>query len=339
MSDKLKKIAPQILKEIQKAERILLHLHRAPDGDSIGSALGMYHVLKKMDKDVTIIEGDTPKPHSFSVLKGFEIIEKKSFFDIDTLLFDLFIVLDSASLEMISSKGDVIFPKNMRVVVIDHHGTNQGFGDINWIDEKYAATAQMLVGLFIAWGITISKDAADALFLGLYTDTGGFKYPKTSFDTLQAAAECAKQSDNFSDVVRKVENTKTPGEVAFMGLAYQNVEVYYEGRVALVSITRAMIQEKNITQDDVAKAQIVDFLKQVPQWRIVALLVEKEDALTQISIRTESEDVLNVSKIALKLGGGGHPGAAGAMVKKSLLEAKKDLLDAIEQVVPNTSSL
>jgi bifunctional oligoribonuclease and PAP phosphatase NrnA len=113
MKGEYKQIVDQILEEIKKSDNILLHLHPRPDGDSIGSALAMHHVLKSLGKKTTVIKGDSPLQKNLSFLSGYDEILEKNYFEIDINDFDLFIILDAASPEMISKIKPVIFPPNL----------------------------------------------------------------------------------------------------------------------------------------------------------------------------------------------------------------------------------
>jgi len=129
---------------ITNSQRVLLHLHPKPDPDSIGSALATYHALRSIGKEVTVIKGDSELSLLFSFLPGYDVIVKKNFFEISLNDFDLFIIQDSGSLEMVSREGEIKFPSHLRTLVIDHHVTNTKFAEINLVDASYAATSEYL---------------------------------------------------------------------------------------------------------------------------------------------------------------------------------------------------
>src|SRR3989344_6757104 len=192
MTDKMKEIAPAILGAIKKSKNILLHCHPYPDPDSIGSVLAMSCVLKKMGKKVTAIIGDSNYPDNLACLPNRGWIVPRQYSQIDLGKFDLFIILDSSSPSQVSQLVDVIFPKNMKTIVIDHHRTNEGFGDINLVKADSSSTCQILYDLFNFWGINIDSDVAICLLLGIYADTGGFKYQNANYETLKVVSELAK---------------------------------------------------------------------------------------------------------------------------------------------------
>ena len=115
--------------------------------------------------------------------------------------YDLFIILDSSSPDMISKKGEVVFPESMQTIVIDHHKSNQHFGQINLVDDSYIATCQMLYDLFKEWQILITPDMAVCLMVGIYVDSGGFRYARTTEETFRAGADLARLNPEFTQVL------------------------------------------------------------------------------------------------------------------------------------------
>ena len=189
ISPLIREKAPLILVEIKKAKSILLHCHPSPDPDSVGSALAMKFALESLGKKATVIRGDSEIPQAFMHFPGADQIVPKNFGEVDLKEFDLFISLDTAAIDRISTLGKLEFPASLFVIDIDHHRTNPGFGAINLIESSYPATAQILFDLFKEWGVPITADMAYNLFIGIYTDTGAFKYRETTVKTFAIAAE------------------------------------------------------------------------------------------------------------------------------------------------------
>ncbi len=328
----IKEKAPQILAEIKKAKNILLHCHPSPDPDSVGSALAMKFAIEQLGKKVTVIKGDSEIPQAFHHFPGAKSIESKNFFEADLTKFDLFIVQDSASLEMISRRGEVKFPASLKVIVIDHHKTNLGFGSINLIDASYPATAQILFDLFQEWDIKITPEIAPNIFMGMYTDTGGFKYSGTSERTFLIAAELIKIIPNFSKLISDMENTNTPEYMAFHGKALSSIETFLNNKVAIATVPNAFLKEKNISSADSSAGSISSILRTVASWDIVVGLVEVEPNKCKTSFRSHDPDIIDVSKIAAALGGGGHKVAAGASIDMPPSDAKKAIVTKIKEL-------
>lgn len=315
---------------IQASGRILIHLHPKPDPDSIGSALATYHALKGLGKEVTVIQGDTALPSVFSFLPGFDAIVRKSYFDIDLSQFDLFIIQDSGSKEMISRKGEVEFPSNLKTIVIDHHKTNTKYADINLVDATYAATAEFLYDLFVGWGIQITKDIAACLYVGIYGDTGGFKYSYTTPRTMEIVATLCKIYPDFSKLIDMLDNSHPKEKIFFDRMALNAVEVHCDGVLALSAISYDQLQKEHISREDTDNNVVASTLLTVKDWKVGAVLIEKEPDEIGISLRSKGD--IDVSKVAVILGGGGHKNAAGARLVMPLEEAKAKVIAALGEV-------
>lgn len=332
MTHKIQDVAQDILKEVQSAKRILLHCHPRPDGDSIGSALGLWHALKNMGKDVVIIQGDSNLPKSFSSLPGASKIIPKNITEVDLGKFDLFLILDSAQMGMVSGIAEIKFPSLLKTVVIDHHPSNKGFGDINLVNSTYAATAQMVYDLLIAWGDPITEEIAQCLYIGMWTDTGGFRYPSTTSETLNVAARLVAKTSKVFDRLFEVLNSNDPEHIAFQGLALSRVETFFDDRVAISFVPFKELQVRNILSHHTENQNIANILQTVKGWRIAISCVESQPSHVAISVRTRGE-LIDASQITVPLGGGGHRAAAGATLHMSFQEAQEKLLGVLGQVL------
>ncbi len=323
MTNQVKELAPAILREIKAARRILLHLHPNPDPDSVGSALAMYHTLRDLGKEPMLIKGDSPLPEYLSFLPGFEAITPKNYLEINPTDFDLFLILDISQLNRITDLGEVKFPPALKTVLIDHHITTEPFAEINLIVPEYPATTQILYDLFREWGIELTSAIAACLFIGLYGDTGGFKYQGTTEETFLAAAALVKLAPNFPDLIFQLENNNSPRQLIYEGLALSSIELVGNGRVALVVISQAQLAARGLCYEDTQGISIASRLKSVKGWEISATLIESMPGVVRASFRTRDPIRFDVSKLAVALGGGGHAAAAGAVLKMPLAAAKE----------------
>lgn len=333
MTEKVKQMAPLIWEEIEKAQNILLHCHPSPDSDSIGGALALYHILKKINKNPTIISGDNPTPLFLQHLPGANQIIQKSFFEIDVSEFDLFLILDSSSKNQVSKKGEVVFPESLKTVVIDHH-TNFGYANINLIDTSYPATCQIIYELVKEWNLEIPAQVAACLYVGLYGDSGGFKYPPTNWSTLLAASETAKIFPDFSSLIFKIENSVDPDQIKFMGITLNHIEHYFGSKVAIAVASFEELQQHNINSQNIIKGDIANTLKSVIGWDIGVCCTQVSPEQVEYNFRTRDSEKFDVGEIARRMGGGGHRAAAGAPVKKPLKEAQQVLLNVIKELYP-----
>lgn len=325
--------APLILAEIKKAQSILLHCHPSPDPDSVGSTLATKFALEAMGKKVTLIKGDSDIPEAFLHFPGAANITQKNFFEIDHKQFDLFIVLDSGSIEQISRRDVFPNPFPISTIVIDHHASNPGYGSlINLVDPTYPATAQILYDLFTIWQVNMTHDIAANLFMGIYTDTGGFKYPGTTAKTFTIVSALIEFIPDFTSLISTMENSHTRADLEFRGLVLNSIKTFFADTVALSVVTYEMLQEKNIPITSAKAGSVSSSLRTVQQWNVVGVLVEVETGVVNVSFRSKDAALFDVSKLAVALGGGGHKAAAGVVLKMKPQEAVDLVVSKIKEL-------
>lgn len=322
----------KIWSEIKKAKSILLCLHPSPDGDSIGSNLALYNLLTKMGKKVTLIGGDSEFPKNFSTLPGVNKIIPKNFFQINQDDFDLFVILDIAGPKQISRQGEVVISEKLKTIIIDHHVSNPKFADINLVDGDSPATCQIIYNFFQENKLKITKNIAACLFVGIYTDTGGFKYINTTYKTFLAAANLSKINPKFTNFVFEIENNEHPDRLKFLSIMLGSVKTYLSGKVAIASIDFETLKENNLNNSVINGSEIANLVKAVTGWEIGMCMIEHQPNLVRINFRTRDADKFDVSKISTALGGGGHKSAAGTTVTGSLTEVTDLLIEKISQI-------
>lgn len=335
MTDKVKQLAPEIWAEIQKANKILLHLHAGPDPDSAGSALAMMHMLKSLGKNVTVIAGDSKLSPSMAAIPGYDQIIPKNYFEINPADYELFIILDSSNLDQISKKGEIKFPQELKTIKIDHHQGDANFANIDLVDTSYCATAHIIYDLMTQWKTKITPEMAACLFSGIYSDTGGFKYPPTNWQTLLAGSELAKIYPDYFRIIFELENSRTPKQLEFLGLALNSIENHFSNKVAISFISYEDLQKHGITKDDTKNVELPNILKSVTGWIIGISAIETTPGKMEIGLRKREYEGPDLSVLARALDGGGHKAAAGGIIKMPFVEAKKYLLKKIQEVYPD----
>lgn len=337
-----KETAFKVFEVIKSSNSILLHCHPSPDPDSLGSALATKFALESIGKKVTVIAGDSSIPKGFLHFPGAESVLNQNYSQTDISQFDLFIIQDTGSLEMISRKSPVTFPDTLKTVVIDHHASNSGFAQVNIVATQYPSTTEILFDLFSLWGIAFSHDMAVNLYIGLFTDTGGFRYDRVTRHSFGMASKLIEIAPDMLDAVKIMENSSSEGRINFLGLALSQKKVFKFdtpvdgadlGSFVISYISYTDVARLGLTPDDWSGSEISYILRSVVGWNVSCLLIEATPGESKASFRTRDHVRFDVSKVALALGGGGHKAAAGATVVLPALEAVEKIAETIKQVL------
>lgn len=315
------KTADKILTEIKKSKNILLALHVSPDGDAFSSVLSLDLVLRGMKKKTKIISYSAWNK-KYNILPGVENIEIADFAKINLSEFDLFIALDTAQETMLTrSPFPQKFPRNFKIINIDHHITNTKYGKINLI-EPVSSVAEVLYELFNIWKVKIGKTLAHVLLMGIFTDTGCFQYPYTTSRTMTIAADLMGKGASLNEMVLLYFRSYPVNTLKYWGRVLDNMKLDESGLFAWSIIG---LEEKELL--GIANSEIegaASLFAPIINGTEFGIILDEEGALVRGSMRSRKD--FDVSKIAEELGGGGHRGAAGFSLKMSLPEAEKKVL-------------
>lgn len=302
-------------KALSGARKLVLTAHVNPDGDAIGSALGLGHVLRGMGKDVQVfIDDDIPA--IFSVLPGYEVIERpEKETREEKIKADLLVVLDT-SLDRIGDVGDIV---DAPVLNIDHHVTNKGEAERLYLDSNRAATAEIMYELIKEMGQDFTQDIAMCIYTGIATDTGFFRYSNTTPFTMRAAAELMEYGVK-PNIISEAMEQKSYDVVKGMAEAMQTIERFCDGKAAGLFLDQALTASIENTEG------FIDMVRVIEGVDVAVLLKCKEERLCRVSMRSKGVDV---AKIADSFGGGGHIRAAGCTLEMTFAEAKKTIMEAI----------
>ena len=306
--------------ELKAHERIVITAHVNPDGDSIGSSLGLMHALKALGKEVQVfIDDDIPA--AFSVLPGYELIGKPE--EGQNIPADLLVAVD-VSLDRIGRVNEAVKAPTLN---IDHHITNDGKADKLYLDGNAAATAEIIYQLIEELGAPCTQEMAMCLYTGLAMDTGWFRFSNTTPNTMRVAAAllaCGAQPHVISEALEQ----RPFAEVQSLAFALQKIELLAGGKVAGICLDHASLQEHEAPEGLIGMVRVIEGVD------IAFTLKEKEPGLCRVSLRSKGVDV---TKIALQFGGGGHVRAAGCTIEKPCAEARIELVKAIMQVLEETA--
>ncbi len=291
---------------LESARRILICGHVDPDGDSVGSTLGLFLALRGAGKQVTpVIAGDSTIPPAYEWLPGTASLMRTA--DVPALG-DLFVALDTPVLDRLGDAADLAKASD-RVLVIDHHPDPHDFGDTTLVDTSAAAVGSMAWRLLQLMGITPSSEVATCLYTALLTDTGRFQYDNTRSRTLRIAADMIDHGVDVTDTSRAVYESKSAPALAMIGRTLARITVANQGEVAYSWVTPEDYAETGA--DEAETEQLVDEIRALGGIS-AAFLIRVKDGECRVSLRAKED--ADVGAVARELGGGGHRAAAGATV-------------------------
>ncbi len=297
--------------KIQSAHRIVLFTHIRPDGDAIGSLLGLGLALIEQGKSVQMISSDGVPPAQRN-LDGSHLITQEP-----KGPSDLVIVLDCSDRERAGKVLDFVSSPDIN---IDHHITNDNFAKINIVNPQAVATAELVVDLLSSWDYKISKPVAEALLTGILTDTIGFRTSNTSAKALFMAAELMEAGADLARLYYQSLIQRTFPALRLWGTGLENLE--RDGRMVWTTLTQANRQAVGYPGKD--DADLIQVLSTIEDADISLVFVEQPNGRVKVSWRAQPG--FDISKIAVKFGGGGHPAAAGADLSGNLNEVRSVVL-------------
>lgn len=309
-----------LLKKIEESKNIIISSHINPDGDALGSGLGLYLTLTKNypDKNIRFILEDKV-PYNYAFLKGTDKIEK---FDElkDEPKADLFIVVDSATFKRIGKVAEL--KKDAFLVNIDHHISNENYGDIN-IVKNISSASEVVYGVIKELGLKIDILAGESLYTGIITDSGNFQYESTSGDTFKAAGELLDLGIDKDTIIDEVYRKRTLGFIKVLGLALSSMEIDEEKKMVSFLLKRDFMLKNNIQKDETEG--IVEKLLEYKNCEIAVFLKEEENGKIKGSLR--SKKIIDVNEVAKSFNGGGHKRAAGfttTLTKDEIIKTIKE---------------
>lgn len=309
MNEALLSLAGQL---IQRAQRCLVVCHVRPDGDAIGSLLGLGLALQAAGKQVQMISEDGIPP-TYRHLEGSQQVLHKPVGE-----FDLAIVVDCSDLER---AGAALGSARQPEINIDHHATNLNFARINLVDVSATATAEIIAEVLPVWGLPLTQPVAAALLTGLITDTIGFRTANMTPRTLRLAADLMEKGANLPELYRQALVNRTFEAVRFWGAGLSRLE-----RSDRLVWTKLTLDDRRAAQypgrDD---ADLINILSAVDGADIAMIFVEQPNGRVKVSWRAQPG--YDVSQIAVSLGGGGHPAASGAEIAGEIDEVQTKVVE------------
>ena len=320
----------QVVELIESKSRFAITSHIRPDGDSLGSSLGLCWLLRALDKEAEVIMRD-PVPHAYRKLPGTENVRVTPTVDRP---FDAVFVIECSDI----TRPGLIDLEKQFVVNIDHHSTTALFGTINWIDSTASAVGEMIYNLCKATGVRVTKEIAECVYTALITDTGSFHYSNTSERTFKVASELVRAGVKPAKISQAVFSSYPWSKIELLSEVLSTARRDESGRVAWMRQTLAMQERAGAADED--GDGFVNYPLTVGEVEAVALLKECAPGVYRTSLRSKGD--VNVARIAEKFGGGGHRNAAGCTLRGEWDEAEgiivRLLLDAVERRNGNGAS-
>ncbi len=310
---------------IKNSKNILLVSHINPDGDTLGSICGMYHLIKdnyKKKCDMVIV---SKLPSVYEFLP--EIGNAKFIEDMDlSREYDLVINLDVASIDRCSD-AKVLFEKAKKTFNIDHHETNNSYADENIIKPFASATGEVLYEIAKELSWIISKDCAICLYTAILTDTGGFRFTNTSEKTMVYAGELISAGVNPSDVFQKCYESQSKDMVLFQSYCVNKAKFENNDKIAYTEVYKKDLEKFNYNGDDFTDG-LTEKLRAIKTTEVAFVIKELNATTSKLSMRSRSKDI---AKICSAFGGGGHKLAAGAVIKADVKNAVKMVLEELRK--------
>ncbi len=325
----LSETLPQAAHAIHRAQSVVMACHVSPDGDALGSMLGLALALAPLGKDLTLLSQDGV-PAIYQFLPQLHLIQSST----ECARFDLALVLDSGDLARV---GDRIMPMIARadlVVDIDHHAVAGAFGDIRVLDTQSASTSEIVYALLQSMALPLTPQIATCLFTGVTTDTGSFRYQNVSPQTLRVAAHLVEAGARPADISEHVFENKTFAATRLLGHALSSLSAADDRRIVWAHITAQDFLAVQATDEDTEG--IVGPVRGVRGADVGILFREMptQNGPPSIRISLRSRPGIDVALVAQQFGGGGHALAAGCTLSLPLAEAERVVVDAVRLALP-----
>ena len=311
---------------IKKYKKFLITAHVNLEGDSLGSQLAMKELLTGLGKTAFIVDNDPAPEHYKFLPKANEIstdINKKRDFD-------AIVVLDCPTLKRIGKVADLI-AKNKFVINIDHHISNENFGQVNWVDSNASSAGEMIYRLFKKMGVAMTKETALSLYIAILTDTGSFNYDNTSSATHEIAGELLGYGLDPASVSESVYERRSIADIKLLGLVLASLKVNPLGDVAYLEVTKAMISQTGA--DSLKSEGFINYARSIDKVRIAILFKEDPNGAGNINISFRAKGDCDVNELAAHFGGGGHVKASGCIIEGSLVDVEKKVLAKAEELL------
>ncbi|HZF00622.1 MAG TPA: bifunctional oligoribonuclease/PAP phosphatase NrnA [Methylomirabilota bacterium] len=318
------KIIDRIVEIIRESKTICIVGHVRPDGDCVGSQLGLALALRNEGKKVTCWNEDSiPQKYKFLDPQGFFQKPKPG------KKFDCVIATDCASFARLGKAGKHTLNRKI-LINIDHHESNPRYGDVNWISMREPSCGELIFRLLKVARWPITKPIADLLFTAISTDTGSFQYPTTRPGTFHTGAELVTRGADLAKICDEVYQSYPLSRARLLKHVYSKFRLTANDRIAWFWLKKKDLARTGSESNDTEG--LIDHIRAIEPVVVACVFEEIEPELTRISLRSKNPNV-NVNEIAAQFGGGGHPAAAGARISGKPLSVQRKVIAAVKRAL------
>jgi phosphoesterase RecJ-like protein len=318
------KIIDRILEIIREHKTFCIVGHIRPDGDCVGSQLGLAIALRNEGKRVTCWNED-PIPQKYKFLDPDGLFQRPK----PGKKFDCVIATDCASFPRLGKAGKCTLRRKV-LINIDHHESNPRYGDVNWVSAREPSCGELIYRLLKVARWPITKPIADNLFAAVSTDTGSFQYSTTRPGTFHTGAELVTRGADLAKICDEVYQSYPLSRARLLRHLYNKFKLTEHDRIAYLWLKQKDFTRTGAESNDTEG--LIDHIRAIKPVIVACVFEELEPELTRISLRSKSPDV-NVNEIAAQFGGGGHPAAAGARIPGKPLSVQRQVIAAVKRAL------
>jgi phosphoesterase RecJ-like protein len=318
------KIIDRIIEALRQSQTVCVAGHVRPDGDCVGSQLGLTLALRNEGKKVVCWNEDRI-PQKYEFLDRDGIIQKPR----KGMKFDCVVATDAASFERLGKVGRCIANRKL-LINIDHHESNTRYADLNWVSARDPSAGELIFRLLKIAKWPMTKRIADCLFTAVSTDTGSFQYPSTRPGTYHVAGELVRRGADLAKICDEVYQSYPLSRARLLRHVYSHFHLTHQDQIAYFWLKKADFTRTGADSSD--SEGLIDHIRAIAPVVVACVFEELEPEMTRISLRSKSEKV-NVNTIAAQFGGGGHPAAAGARIPGKPLSVQRKVIAAVKKAL------
>jgi len=318
----------EVAEAIRKYDNYLITSHINVEGDAIGSEIALFYMAKQLGKNAMMVNSD-PVPDRYKFLPSWDKIIIGN--NIGIKKYSNVVITDCPTIERSGKIAPLLkVPKvKVNVINIDHHVSNENFGDFNWVDPDASSCGEMVYKLYKEMGLSITDDIATALYVAILTDTGSFRYDSTTSETHRICGDLIKLGIKPAKIAEKVYETKDIGDMELLSKALSTIKVTKNGKIAYMFVTKKMLDDTKMTPD--RTDGFINFARSIERTEISLFFREDLEDTEKIHVGFRSKGSANVNVLATKFGGGGHPKASGSVLTGPLDKVIAKVLKTAEE--------